>query len=111
MNSADAVHAQDIVLSERKIHYWQGGSGPALLLLHAAWGDADMSWSRVWDELARSYTVIAPDLPGFGLSDPLPRPALPSFAKAIKDLVDALHLDQMTVAGNSFGAGVAVRFV
>ena len=104
------VQEQVLTLTGRKVHFWKGGSGPALLLLHAAWGDAEMSWSRVWDQLAQTYTVIAPDLPGFGQSDKLSTPALSGMATMLKELLDALHLDRATVVGNSFGAGVAIKF-
>jgi len=104
------MQSQVLMLSGRKVHFWKGGSGPVLLLLHAAWGDAEMSWSRVWEELSRSYTVIAPDLPGFGQSEKLFTPTLSGMASMLKELLSALHLDRVTVVGNSFGAGVAIKF-
>ncbi len=104
------MQSQVITLSGRKVHFWKGGSGPALLLLHAAWGDAEMSWSRVWDQLAQSYTIIAPDLPGFGQSEKLSAPTLSDMATMLKELLGALHLDRVMVVGNSFGAGVAIKF-
>jgi pimeloyl-ACP methyl ester carboxylesterase len=104
------MQAQVLTLSGRKARFWKGGSGPALLLLHAAWGDAEMSWSRVWGRLAQSYTVIAPDLPGFGQSEKLTTPSLSGMATMLKELLDALHLDRVMVIGNSLGAGVAVKF-
>ena len=51
-----------------RLHYVKGGSGPVLLLWHgflATW----YSWRKVMPELARSYTVIAPDMRGFGDTD------------------------------------------
>ena len=103
------VQEQSFTLMGKKVHFWKGGSGPALLLFHAAWGDAEMSWSRVWDRLSRSYTVIAPDLPGFGQSEKLSTPTLSGMATMLKELLGALHLDRVTVVGNSFGAGVAIK--
>jgi hypothetical protein len=55
--------ADDLILSGRKVHFWKGGTGLGLLLIHSAWGDAEMSWSSVWDRLSDAFTVIAPDLP------------------------------------------------
>jgi pimeloyl-ACP methyl ester carboxylesterase len=104
------VQEQSLTLLGQKVHFWKGGSGPALLLLHAAWGDAEMSWNRVWDQLSRSYTVIAPDFPGFGQSEKLSTPALSGMATMLKELLGALHLDRVTVVGNSFGAGAAIKF-
>jgi len=104
------MQPQDLDVAGRRVHVWKGGNGPGLLLLHAAWGDAEMSWSRVWDQLSRTFTVIAPDLPGFGRSAGLPRPSLPAMATTLKGLLDILHRDRVLVAGNSFGAGVAIQF-
>jgi pimeloyl-ACP methyl ester carboxylesterase len=103
------VQSQDIDLSGHTMHFWKGGEGPGLLLLHAAWGDAEMSWSRVWEQLARSSTVIAPDLPGFGRSSQLIEPSLAGMAKRLKELIDALHLDPMIAVGNSLSAAVAIQ--
>lgn len=105
------VQSQDITLSGHTMRFWKGGAGPGLLLLHAAWGDAEMSWSRVWEQLSRSCTVVAPDLPGFGRSSPLLAPSLAGMAKGLKELIDALHLGQVIVVGNSLSAAVAIQFV
>src|SRR5688572_15251374 len=47
------------------LHTVIGGSGPPLLLLHGA-PLTHLSWFRVAPELAKKYTVIAPDLRGYG---------------------------------------------
>lgn len=100
----------DIVIAGKRVHAWTGGSGPALLLLHSAWGDAEMSWARVWNELSRSFTIIAPDLPGFGASDPLDEPTLFANANILKTLLDVQKAGQAIVAGNSFAAAIAIEF-
>jgi pimeloyl-ACP methyl ester carboxylesterase len=102
--------AYDLILSGRKVHFWKGGTGQALLLIHSAWGDAEMSWGSVWDRLSDAFTVIAPDLPGFGQSSPIDQPALSAMAQSLKEFVEALDLSRVIVVGNSFGAAVAVQF-
>lgn len=104
------MRKEDIILSGQKVHFWIGGAGPHLLLLHAAWGDSEMGWSNVWNDLARTFTVIAPDLPGYGKSSPLPRPSLPAMARIVKQLLDELNVARAIVAGNSFSASVAIQF-
>ena len=47
------------------LHTVIGGSGPPLLLIHGA-PLTHLSWFRVAPELAKKYTVIAPDLRGYG---------------------------------------------
>lgn len=111
MNEPDqAMQPQDILLAGHRIRFWTGGTGPHLLLLHAAWGDAEMGWSNVWNELARSFTVIAPDLPGFGRSSAMVRPSLPAMVRLLKQLLGELHAERTIVVGNSFGVSVAVQF-
>jgi pimeloyl-ACP methyl ester carboxylesterase len=49
------------------------GTGPPLVLLHGASGSWT-HWLRNLDALAATFTVLVPDLPGFGDSDALPEP-------------------------------------
>ena len=51
--------------SGAELHTVIGGSGPPLLLIHGA-PLTHLSWYRVAPELAKKYTVIAPDLRGYG---------------------------------------------
>ncbi len=44
-----------------------GGAGPPLLLLHG-YAQSNVMWHRVAPELARHFTLILPDLPGYGWS-------------------------------------------
>ncbi len=48
------------------IHYWKGGNGPWVLLLHGFGGDAATTWQEEMFALSKHYTVIAPDLLWFG---------------------------------------------
>ncbi len=100
----------DLVLSGKRVHAWIGGAGPALLMVHSAWGDASMSWAPVWNGLSRSFTVLAPDLPGFGASDPLDVPTLSADAGVLKALLDSRKAGRAIVVGNSFGAAIAIEF-
>ncbi len=101
------VRQEDLILSGQKVHFWRGGAGFPLLLIHSAWGDAEFSWGSVWDGLSGSFMVIAPDLPGFGQSSHMTPPSLQAMAKLLKELLDALQVKRVAVAGNSFGGGVA----
>lgn len=101
---------KDLMLSGKKIHFRFGGTGPALLLLHSAWGDAEMSWAPVWNGLCSTFFIIAPDLPGFGLSEQLDEPTLSANAKVLKGLLDDQKIERAIVVGNSFGATVAIEF-
>src|ERR1700686_3608040 len=45
-----------------------GGKGPPLLLLHG-FSETHVMWHRVAPQLADSFTLIIPGLPGYGWSD------------------------------------------
>ena len=47
------------------INLEHGGSGPAVLLLHG-YPETHAMWHKVAPELARDYTVVCPDLRGYG---------------------------------------------
>lgn len=54
-----------VVVDDLMTSYEKIGKGPTVLLLHG-WGDTHASFKALSKELASRYTVIAPDLPGFG---------------------------------------------
>ncbi|KRC48701.1 MULTISPECIES: alpha/beta fold hydrolase [unclassified Nocardioides] len=101
---------QYVTLHGKKRAFVVKGSGPALLLLHGLACD-HTTWSPVIDELAKKYTVIAPDLLGHGVSDkPRADYTLGGYANAMRDLLTVLGIDKVTVVGHSFGGGVAMQF-
>ena len=53
-----------------QLHYVMGGKGDPVVLLHG-YPQSWYEWRHVMPALARNYTVIAPDLRGFGDSRPL----------------------------------------
>ena len=89
--------------------YRMAGTGPALLLLHGI-GDSSESWLPVFDALARDHMVIAPDLLGHGASaKPRADYAVAAYANGMRDLLDVLGVEQVTVVGHSLGGGVAAQ--
>ena len=58
----------DIDLPGCRIHVRHGGSGPPLLLLHG-YPQTHVEWHKVAPQLAERYTVVCPDLRGYGDSD------------------------------------------
>jgi pimeloyl-ACP methyl ester carboxylesterase len=91
------------------VRYQVGGQGPAVLLLHG-WGGAIESFTPVLDDLQRSYTVAAFDLPGFGKSS-LPPSTWGSadYANLTLKVMDLLHLHRPHLIGHSFGGQVSIQ--
>jgi len=99
-----------------KLHYKVAGEGrPALVLLHG-FAASLFSWREVMGPLAESYTVLAFDRPGFGLTErPLPgewqgqSPYSPEAQAGLTvALMDKLGIDRAVLIGNSAGGTVAV---
>jgi len=63
--SFEGFQLSQIDVGEVSLRVRHGGSGPPLLLLHG-YPQTHMMWGRIAHDLARDFTVIAPDLRGYG---------------------------------------------
>ena len=107
---ASQVETKTAQIHGRSVIYLQAGSGPVLLLVHGIAGNCE-NWRAVIEPLARAHTVIAPDLPGHGESEPGGGDySLGSLASGLRDLLLALGHDSATLVGHSLGGGVAMQF-
>lgn len=83
---------------------------PVVLLVHGMAGSS-ATWKAVASGLARTHTVIAPDLLGHGASaKPRHDYSLGAFASGLRDLMVALRVPHATVVGQSLGGGIAMQF-
>jgi pimeloyl-ACP methyl ester carboxylesterase len=97
-------------LHGRSVTYARAGEGPVLLLVHGIGGSYE-NWAEVIEPLARTHTVIAPDLPGHGGSAPGGGDySVGALAANLRDLLIALGKDRATLVGHSLGGGVAMQF-
>lgn len=101
-----------ITVNGLKVNVWEDGQSNdrTLLLLHGGTGDAYHHWSASMPLLAHEFRVLAPDLPGFGKSDPLSNPTLAEFLIWIKEVLNARQVEQAVVVGNSHGGLIARLF-
>jgi pimeloyl-ACP methyl ester carboxylesterase len=105
-----AIEPKTLSLHGRPLNYLQAGNGPVLLLIHGMAGTCE-NWQAVIEPLARHYTVIAPDLPGHGDSQPGAGDySLGSLAACLRDLLITLGHDRATLVGHSLGGGIAMQF-
>jgi pimeloyl-ACP methyl ester carboxylesterase len=85
------------------------GRGPAVVLLHGV-SESAAIWAPLFTKL-RHFRLLAVDLPGHGLSDPVAfrRGQVREHAHTlIEDILDALRLDQVPVIGHSLGGMFAL---
>jgi len=85
------------------------GQGSPFLILHG-WGASTKSWIKVQHELSKHFSVICPDLPGFGKSD-LPDSAwnIDSYLDFIIALTKELGIEKFYLLGHSFGGRIAIK--
>ena len=88
-----------------------GGKGPPLLLLHG-YPETCATWHRIAPVLARSYTVVVPDIPGYGDSAIIP--AVDSWSKRdggaeLFAMMTALGHARFTVVGHDRGGRIGYR--
>jgi haloacetate dehalogenase len=88
------------------------GAGPPLLLLHG-YPQTHLAWHRVAPVLARDFTVVAPDLRGYGdsiVKDEGPE-GMAKRTMALDQLaiMEALGFDRFAVVGHDRGGRVAYR--
>ncbi|MSQ06712.1 MAG: alpha/beta hydrolase [Dehalococcoidia bacterium] len=96
-------------VNDIRLHYVTSGDGPPLFLLHG-FPQSWYMWRKVIPALAERFTVVAPDLRGYGDSD---KPAggfdKRTMAQDIIALARSLGYEQFSLAGHDRGGRVAYR--
>jgi pimeloyl-ACP methyl ester carboxylesterase len=91
------------------VRYLRVGNGPPLLLMHTVRTQLD-HFQLVIPQLKDAFTVYAVDFPGMGWSDIVPGASYeePALRAAIVRVVEQLDLSDLTLAGESIGATIAL---
>ena len=93
------------------LNYIDEGQGPTLLMVHGT-----PTWSFLYRHLVRGlrdrFRCVAPDLPGFGLSD---KPASAAYrpedqARRLAAFIDALRLKDVTLVVHDFGGPIGLAY-
>src|SRR5581483_895149 len=105
------VTAELIRIAARQVRVWRGAtplrdSSPNLLLLHGGLGDARWHWQTVWEPLADSFQLAAPDLPHFGGTVELPNASFTELVEWIARVQELVGMSQAAIVGQFCGAGL-----
>ncbi len=111
-NAQPAPPIQDRIADANgiKIHYLVSGKGPPIILLHG-YAQTSHMWRPLIPELAKTHTVIAPDLRGFGQSTKAPQGYdKVTMAQDIHALAGSLGYGKVKIAGHDIGLMVAYAY-
>jgi pimeloyl-ACP methyl ester carboxylesterase len=104
---AIAIDSRFAEVNGTKLHYLTAGQGEPVLLLHG-YAQTSHMWRPLIPELAKTHTVIAPDLRGFGQSaKPEGGYGKKSLAQDVHALMGSLGHKRYGVAGHDIGLMVA----
>ncbi len=108
--SAVAVHRAYVGLDDRQVHLRHAGRGAPIVLLHES-PRSSASLEELLAALSPYGFAIAPDTPGYGLSDPLPAEptGIGDYAAAVLELLDRLGIDRFALYGTHTGAAIAAE--
>lgn len=98
----------------RQVHYRRAGQGPVVLLLHQS-PQSSREMEPLMEAWGQTFTLIAPDSPGYGFSQPMQQAGAPvtaasieDFAAATLEFVAALGIERFGVYGFHTGASIGV---
>lgn len=115
MTSTDAstITSATIEHDNYTTHYLTAGSGPALVLLHGSGPGVSgrANWAATMtSELAQRFTLIAPDIVGYGGTEQRPEIDFSheNRVEHVASFLAALELAPARLVGNSMGGGIAL---
>lgn len=104
------MEANSINLGNATLSYIDKGEGKTLLFLHGFCGSS-LYWENIIPKLSENYRVIVPDLPGHGDSVFFTDiHSIEDFAELIKNFLEELKIDKVTMFGHSLGGYITLAF-
>ena len=98
---------QMIRIGRFDLRYVRAGQGPTLILVHGL-ASSIYTWSEVIAPLAKSFDVIAFDLPGFGSSSQPDDLSFDEYGGTVVGLMETLGVQRAHFVGNSMGGAIAL---
>jgi haloacetate dehalogenase len=114
MYPAEYFEHKRLTVGDCEIDLLMAGSGPPLLILHG-FPENKIAWIKVAEPLATKFTVLLPDIPGYGDSKaPQPNEDYANYSKrnmgnVMVDLMNNLGFNRFDLAGHDRGARIAYR--
>lgn len=106
------MESKQVKVNDITLHCQVAGSGDLMILLHG-FPEFWYSWRKQIPVLAQHYTVVAPDMRGYNLSDKPKgvynyRPE--ALVNDVRDLIQAFGYEKAIIVGHDWGGAVAWWF-
>lgn len=106
----DPATSRYVQVFGQNIHYYDAGSGPAVILIHGLTADAAI-WRENIGPLSHRFRVLALDQIGSGKSDkPLINYSVGTRIDFLYGFMKALDIEKASLVGNSLGGWIAAGF-
>ncbi|MEO7272331.1 MAG: alpha/beta hydrolase [Vicinamibacterales bacterium] len=94
-----------------KLHYWQSGKGPQVVLVHGLGGNLAGWHHGIVPELQQTFRVLTYDLRGHGRSEaPAEGYTTSEMVKDLRALLDVLGIEKAPFVGHSWGGDIVLHF-
>jgi pimeloyl-ACP methyl ester carboxylesterase len=110
INLDSSIRHGDAQIGGVRLHYVQRGSGGRLVILLHGFPECWYSWRHQLTALGERYTVVAPDMRGYNLSDKPEGVANYKINLLVDDVLGLVHhfgREQAAIVGHDWGAGIA----
>lgn len=96
---------------DKKISYSIKGHGPAILFIHG-YLESKKIWGGFIDRFTQTNTVIAPDIPGHGISEIIDSEhSMSLMTDVLLSILQAENINKVMLVGHSMGGYIAMEFV
>jgi len=104
------IDSKHVKVGELDIHYFTAGHGDPLVIIHGG-GDGARAWLKTAVRLAKHYRIYAPDLPGYGLSQPIDEDQdMSKLVEFVEEFSKSLGLQRFHLVGHSVGGAIALHY-
>jgi abhydrolase domain-containing protein 6 len=105
------LRSRHVRLPRARVRVWSGGHGEPVVFVHGFGTEASVNWHAQLPAMRRHFTVIAPDLPGFGASERVVDERTIAFQVAcLRDLIAHLGSGPVRLVGHSMGGWISLAF-
>ena len=102
------IHEGYYETEDHHVHYWEGGEGDTVVLIHGFGADGQMTWNTSIQDLVKDHYVFVPDLLWFGESHSKKEANLTSQIDAMYALLDHKGISHFKLVGISYGGFVVL---